>query len=188
MNSPPRSKTAPPLSKETQQRLSDFAALILEWNQRINLTGFRTIAEIEQVLIGECVQALPYLEIAGKTVLDFGSGAGIPGLVWAVCQPTVRLTSLEVRQKKVAFQKEAARELQIPSEIICGRFPEAVAGRKFDVIVSRAIRFSPTLWKDARGLLNAGGLIARFASHGDPEEGWESISISDRSALLISRA
>jgi 16S rRNA (guanine527-N7)-methyltransferase len=187
MDSPQPSKAALPLNNQTKEKLSRFAGLIHEWNRRINLTGFRTIPEIKEILIGEAIYALPHVKIAGKSVLDFGSGAGIPGLIWAVCEPTIRMTSLEIRQKKIAFQKEVARELQISAEIICGLFPGAVSGRKFDLIVSRAIRFSPKLWDEARHLLHTGGRIVRFAAPDSTESGWQTVRISDRSALLISK-
>ena len=104
------------IDEESRQKLSSFTDLLLEWNQRINLTGFRSRHEIEEILIGESILAsYAFLEISGKTILDFGSGAGIPGLVWALSDPTVLLTSVESTQKKVAFQKEVLRQTGIRS-------------------------------------------------------------------------
>src|SRR5262249_37074412 len=120
-----------------------------------------------------------------KSVLDFGSGAGIPGLVWAICVPSARVTSLEIRQKKVAFQKEAARTLGIQAEVIAGHFPEAVAGRKFDVIVTRAIRFSQGLWEEAEKLVSGKGILIRFGRPDDRIPGWESREICPGSAVLL---
>src|SRR5262245_31411036 len=149
------------------QNLQVFVSLILEWNSKINLTGFKIREEIEEILIGEAVFALKAVPVAGRSILDFGSGAGIPGLVWTLCNPTSKVTSVESRQKKVAFQKEVLRETQRVAEVIWGRFPEAVGGRHFDVVVTRAIRFSPALWLDAQKLLNPGGIMVRFGSHSD---------------------
>lgn len=187
MKSHRRWRDDPRLSESVLQKLSGFATLIQEWNGRINLTGFRTLEEIEDVLIGESLLALPFLPVDGKSVLDFGSGAGIPGLVWAITEPSARITSLEIRQKKIAFQKEVSRELGIQVEIVRGLFPDAVAGRRFDFIVSRAIRLSPSLWRQGSDLLSSGGALIRFGARDALEQGWESIPISDRSSLLISR-
>ena len=166
-------------------KLSLFADLILQWNPRINLTGFKTREPLEEVLLGEAILALPHLGLTGEQILDFGSGAGIPGLVWAICRPAIALTSLESRHKKVAFQKEAARVLSLQAEILAGRFPEQVAMRQFDVIVSRAIRFSPSLWNEAEMLLRAGGRLVRFMKAQEPPPGWATFSLSSRAALAV---
>lgn len=174
------------IDEKSRQKLNAFADLILEWNQRINLTGFQNRLEIEETLIGEAVLALRFFQVSGKSVLDFGSGAGIPGLVWALSDPTVFLTSVESTQKKVAFQKEVLRQTRTEAEILWGRFPDAVALRSFNIITSRAIRFSADLWDRARCLLSPGGRMVRFAARGVKQQGWERHSLSDRSDLLVS--
>jgi 16S rRNA (guanine527-N7)-methyltransferase len=139
---------------------------------------------METVLIGESILAAHALPLSGKEVLDFGSGAGIPGLVWAIYDSTVQITSLEIRARKIAFQKEVARNLDLYVEILLGRFPDAVERRKFDVITTRAVRVSPELWKNARVLLKSGGSLIQFAKSGARLEGWDSIPISNRSCIL----
>jgi len=174
------------ISSTAFEQLSSFVSLLLEWNRRINLTGFRAASEIENLLIEPCIAALEVLRFPGNAILDFGSGAGIPGLVWAACCPDLNVTSLEIRQKKVAFQKEVLRKTGIQAEIVAGRFPDAVMGRKFHVVATRAIRFSPGLWDCARSLLNPGGMMLRFASQASAEAGWQSVKIAEKSFLLFS--
>lgn len=174
------------LTEIAQSKLSSFVDLILEWNARINLTGYKDRDALEELLIGESVLALTGAKIAGKRILDFGSGAGIPGLVWAICEPAASIVSVEVRQKKIAFQKEAVRTLEVSAEIKRGTFPEAVESESFDIVVSRAIRFSPSLWKEAEAMLNPGGSLIRFVRlQAPPEEGWKRIPISKNSALMV---
>lgn len=185
MNSLQQWKDKGLLSDSAIDRLLVFADLIFQWNPKVNLTGYKKKEEIENLLLGESLAALPVLSLGSKDVLDFGSGAGVPGLVWAIAEPSARITSLEVRQKKVAFQKEATRSLGIDAEILLGRFPETVRERKFDVIVSRAIRFSPHLWKEGERLLKPDGLFVRFAARNQKEPEWRTIPISERSSLLI---
>ena len=173
------------ISGPALDKLILFADLILEWNPRINLTGFKSRNLVEELLLGEAVLALARLSPSGKRILDFGSGAGIPGLVWAICEPEMHLTSVEVRAKKVAFQKEVVRSTGLKAQILVGRFPQAVRGRSFDLIVSRAIRFDPSLWREAEMLLSEDGMLVRFAAAGAAEPEWNCIPISTRSSLLI---
>jgi 16S rRNA (guanine527-N7)-methyltransferase len=169
------------------QKLHIFVDLILEWNQRINLTGFHQQEEIEEILIGEALLALKFLWISGQSILDFGSGAGIPGIVWALCDPSANVTSIESRQKKVAFQKEVLRQTGATAEVIWGRFPEATPRREFDMIATRAIRISPVLWSDAKATLKSGGKLVRFGLATDPVgEEWSRYFLSNRSDLLVS--
>ncbi len=140
---------------------------------------------MEGLLIGESILAARAFPMSGKRVLDFGSGAGIPGLVWATYDPSIHLTSVEIREKKVAFQKEVVRKLQVKAEIIRGKFPESVSDRQFDVIATRAIRFSNQLWTQASLLLSPGGSLMHFANPDVEEKGWRSLPVSDRTSLLI---
>ncbi|MCI0615314.1 class I SAM-dependent methyltransferase [bacterium] len=179
------------LSPSSLEKLCAFTDLIVRWNSRINLTGYRTRQEIDDLLIGESVLAVLELQKmgifkAGTTILDFGSGAGIPGLVWAMLKLPIEITSLEIRQKKIAFQKEVVRELGLQARIILGKFPEAVAGERFDLIVSRAIRFDPKIWEKGRVLLNPSGHFVRFAAANLRETGWESHPVSEKTSLQIS--
>jgi 16S rRNA (guanine527-N7)-methyltransferase len=167
------------------QRLGRFVDLILEWNGKINLTGLRNRAEIEEILIGEAVLALQFIPISSREILDFGSGAGIPGLVWALCEPDARVTSLDSTQKKVAFQKDVLRETGGRAEILWGRFPKAVGGRHFDIVVSRALRFSPVHWEEAAKLLYSGGHLVRFTTPGPAQKNWTAYTLSERSNLLV---
>ena len=121
------------LSAASLEKLSAFTDLILHWNARMNLTGYRTRQEIDELLIGESILAvleLQKVEIVkgGTTILDFGSGAGIPGLVWAMLKLPIEITSLEIRQKKIAFQKEVVRKLGLQARVMLGKFPEDGSG------------------------------------------------------------
>ena len=183
-------KDSPLLSKNSLEKLDRFTKLILQWNAKINLTGFRDAKEVEDLLIGESVLAAESLQNLGWIrpgirVLDFGSGAGIPGMVWAALELPMQVTSLEIRQKKIAFQKEAARELGLKVKINAGRFPEAVGSNEFDLIVSRAIRYDPEIWNSGERCLSVSGSFVRFASANAQEDGWRTIPVSERSSLLV---
>lgn len=172
------------LSPEVHEKLSQFLDLLVEWNRRINLTGYKTREEMEELLVGESLLAAEILPLSGKSVLDVGSGAGIPGLIWATYDPTIRLTSVEAREKKVAFQKEAIRTLSIHAEVWKGIFPQIVEGRTFDLVTTRAVRFKKTFERQAGGVLSTGGMLVGFGKAGVDYPSWESQRLSLRTLLL----
>ena len=68
-----------------QQKLGDFAkflTLLKKWNQTYNLTAIRDIAEMIPLHLIDCISIIPYLK--GPKILDVGSGAGFPGIPWAL--------------------------------------------------------------------------------------------------------
>src|SRR5687768_12888200 len=97
------------LTQISYEKLTLFLDLLEEWNPKINLTGLRSRAEIEEILIGESILASRACPLTGRRVLDVGSGAGIPGIVWKLYDPSIDLTSVESRAKKIGFQKEVLR-------------------------------------------------------------------------------
>jgi 16S rRNA (guanine527-N7)-methyltransferase len=173
------------LEKGAYETLQRFLDLLIHWNSKINLTGLGSREAIEEILIEESVLAIRAFPMTGKRVLDFGSGAGIPGLIWAIVDPSLQLTSLEIRSKKVSFQKEVVRTLGLSMEVMQGRFPFAVRGRKFDIITTRAVAFDPGLVKSGLALLEPSGSLLRFASSSSQDNGWRVKPISDRSSLHI---
>ncbi len=97
---------------EQNKQFTDYISLIIRWNARTNLTSIRDETGIIQRHFVEsiaCAQALP----AGiQTLLDFGSGAGFPGIPIAICRPEIAVTLAESQNKKAAFLQEVTRVLE----------------------------------------------------------------------------
>ena len=100
-----------PLDPAQTERFEAYLSLILRWNARVNLTAIRDEDGILRRHFVEsiaCARALP----AGiATLLDFGSGAGFPGIPIALCRPEIAVTLAESQGKKAAFLREALRQL-----------------------------------------------------------------------------
>lgn len=89
-------------------RLADYVDVLLKWNKRTNLTGFRTPADI--ILHGLVDSLVPLLLLPPEGPrLDVGTGAGFPGLILAAAQPHCPWTLLEPRRKRASFLSEASR-------------------------------------------------------------------------------
>ena len=119
-------------------QLSIYLELILKWNARINLTAIRTPEEIVRRHFGESLFAGMRLG-ACQTLLDFGSGAGFPGLPIQLLRPDVAVTVAESRSRKAAFLHEATRSLNLSAEVWAGRVEAMPASRRFDTVALRAV-------------------------------------------------
>jgi 16S rRNA (guanine527-N7)-methyltransferase len=119
-----------------QEKLEAYLALLQKWNRVYNLTAIR---DVDQMVTHHLLDSLAVLSHLGnvRTLVDVGSGGGLPGLTFAICRPDLQVTSVEVSQKKAAFQQQAKIELGLANvSIHCGRI-EALTGT-FDAAISRA--------------------------------------------------
>lgn len=126
-------------------QLLDYLDLIAKWTKVYNLTAVRDPAEMMTHHLLDSLAAIAplrrHLQQAGLTpgacLLDVGSGAGLPGVVIAVCCPAVAVTCVDTVAKKVAFIKQAALALKLPKLTGLHARVETIT-QPFDVICSRA--------------------------------------------------
>ena len=124
-----------PLSDEQQLQLLYYLQQLLFWNKAYNLTA---IKDDQQALIKHIFDSLsivPFLP-AGD-LLDIGTGAGLPAMIVAICQPQRAVTALDSNQKKIRFIKQVASELGLKNLTPVASRIEAHAGT-YQVITSRA--------------------------------------------------
>jgi 16S rRNA (guanine527-N7)-methyltransferase len=122
-----------------QIQFQAYLELLLRWNERLSLTSIREPAEIIQRHFVECAFAARHIPLDTATLLDYGSGAGLPGIPFAICRPGIAVTLAEAHGRKASFLREAVRVLGISCEVLDGRV-EAIAGsRKFDAVSMRAV-------------------------------------------------
>ena len=119
-------------------KLLVYLELIMKWNARINLTGIRTPEEIVRRHFGESLLVGAHVGACG-TLLDFGSGAGFPGVPIQLLSPDVQVTLAESQGKKAAFLREVVRSLELHTEVWAGRVEAMPAARRFDAVVLRAV-------------------------------------------------
>ncbi len=120
-------------------QLSTYLDLLIKWNARTNLTAIREPEEIVQRHFGESLFAARHLDLNTPTLLDFGSGAGFPGLPIALLRPDIRVTLAESQNKKATFLREAVRTLNLPVEVWPGRVEAMPGARQFHTVALRAV-------------------------------------------------
>jgi 16S rRNA (guanine527-N7)-methyltransferase len=151
-----------PVSRETTARLDRFVALLVDWQRRTNLIAASTVPKIWTRHIADSLQLLG-LAPQAQTWVDFGSGAGFPGLPIACAMADrsgARVHLVESNAKKAAFLREAVRHTGAPAVVHAVRIADFVTGLQVpaDVVTARALASLAELLAAAYPLLRAGAL------------------------------
>lgn len=141
-----------------------YLDLLLKWNSRLNLTAIRDRESILRRHFVECVQCAQALPGSGSTLLDYGSGAGLPGIPVAICRPEIRVTLAESQGKKAAFLREAVRSLDLNAEVFDGRVEDMPSERMFDFVTLRAVDKMKDACRSGLTRVSSGGWIVVFAT------------------------
>ena len=164
--------------KEHQVRqLLDYLELIGKWTKVYNLTAVRDPAEMmTHHLLDSLAAVAPlqrYLKAAGleqgARLLDVGSGAGLPGVVIAVCCPTVAVTCVDTVSKKAAFIKQAALEIKLLNLNGLHARVENI-NEPFNVICSRAFASLPDFTRWSVGAISPAGVWMAMKGKNPAEE------------------
>lgn len=150
-------------------KLSDYLDLLLRWNARTNLTAIRDPEQIVQRHFGESLFTGTVLR--GKlspegTLLDFGSGAGFPGVPIQILMPGLSVCLGESQGKKASFLREAVRTLKLGAEVWAGRIEDMPEARKFDCVALRAVDNMKLAVSSASARVRTGGWMAILGAEG----------------------
>ena len=130
------------LSEGQRTQLADYLALLQKWNKVYNLTAVRDPAEMLTHHVLDCLAVVPPLlrHSQGQPIrlLDVGSGAGLPGVVVAICCPEISVTCVDTVSKKAAFIQQAAGALGLANLRGVHARVEEYKTEPFDVVTSRA--------------------------------------------------
>jgi 16S rRNA (guanine527-N7)-methyltransferase len=130
------------VSRETEARLGLYVELLRRWQKVKNLVAASTLDQIWSRHIADSVQLLE-LAPAARSFIDMGSGAGLPGLVLAIClaEQDGHVHLIEKDYRKAAFLREAARQTGAAAQIHCGRIETVLPTIPMvvDVVTARAL-------------------------------------------------
>lgn len=141
-----------PLDTATARQLLAYLDLLARWNRVYNLTAVRDAAEMGRLHLLDSLSVLaPLLRHAqgrALTLLDVGSGGGLPGVVLAIVRPDWSVICVDAVAKKARFVQQVALELALPRLQAIHTRVEALAPAQADVVISRAFASLPdfTAW------------------------------------------
>ncbi len=158
------------LSQLALERLVIYGNLLLKWNSRMNLTAIRDSKGILDRHIVESVVAAQFLPPGVATLLDFGSGAGLPGVPIAICREEIAVTLAESQSKKAAFLAEVSRSIGVAMAVHAGRVEALPVRVKFDVVALRAVDRMAEAVKVARSRVAGDGYLLLFVTEPTKDE------------------
>ena len=145
----------------TDAKLGRYLDLLLEANERMNLTRIRDRAEAETFHIGDALAVLPFLPEGEHALADVGSGGGVPGIPLAIARPDARVVLIESVGKKADFLRATKKRLGLKNlQVYAGRaeqYPDRSGA--FDVVTCRAVASMEKLLKWAKPLVKKGGVL-----------------------------
>ena len=184
-----------PLTSQEREAFARYLDLLMLWNRTHDLTACRTPGEVVTDLLRDSLLFLAVLPDLERIVaVDIGAGAGIPGIPLRLTLPSLELTLIESRRKRVSFLRAAQRELGLTDvRIMEGRAERIVSEHmdiigKYDVALSRGVAAGDLL-KFARPYLKPGGSVIAGGpprpgpvppSSGYSDVAWRQITIPPR--------
>lgn len=152
------------LSPQQANQLTQFYALVVEKNKIMNLT---TITDEDEFIVKHILDSglgVKFLQ-DNATVLDIGSGAGFPGIVLKILNPTLKITLLDSVRKKVDFLNEVIQKLNLKNIIAIHARVEDFAKENyesFDYVTSRAVAYLSTLLEYSLPFLKINGKMIAY--------------------------
>ncbi len=150
-----------PLPPQVAEKLIDYIGLLNHWNKVFNLTAIRDPSEMLSKHVLDSLAVLPHLGTAAS-LIDVGTGAGLPGLVLALCRPELRIVLNDCIGKKTRFLTQAKLVLGLANvEVVQQRIEEYRpikdgAAIYFDLVIARAYASSDSIVSGTRHLHHRG--------------------------------
>lgn len=154
------------LSEAQLEQFMTYLSLLLEWNEKMNLTAITEHRDVVLKHFADCLSLVPQVEWkAGMQVIDVGTGAGFPGIPVKIACPEVEMTLLDSLQKRIGFLQEVGSQLQLDGvNYVHSRAEDGgqnpLYREKFDLCVSRAVANLAVLAEYCLPFIKVGGRLA----------------------------
>ncbi|MBQ9083297.1 MAG: 16S rRNA (guanine(527)-N(7))-methyltransferase RsmG [Clostridia bacterium] len=152
-----------------------YATLLVEWNQKMNLTA---ITDPEGIVVKHFLDSLSFLRYVkppkNASLIDVGTGAGFPAVVLKIARPDLRITLLDSLNKRLLFLQEVSRQLHLPMTTVHARAEEGGRNpqlrQKFDFATARAVAALPVLSEYCLPFVKKGGAFVAMKGPGGETE------------------
>ena len=160
-------------------KLLIYKELLIKWNNSFNLTSVKNTEIVTHHFL-DCLAVIPFIK--SSTLLDVGTGAGLPGIVIAIVNPDIKVSLIDKVGKKITFIKRIIAELDIKNiETYHDRVELLTSEEKYDGIISRAFSNMEVFIKSTKHLIKTQGVWYGMKSKKILDD--EMININDPWAL-----
>ena len=160
-------------------KLLIYKELLIKWNNSFNLTSVKNTEIVTHHFL-DCLAVIPFIN--SSTLLDVGTGAGLPGIVIAIVNPDIKVSLIDKVGKKITFIKRIIAELDIKNiETYHDRVELLTSEEKYDGIISRAFSNMEVFIKSTKHLIKTQGVWYGMKSKKILDD--EMININDPWAL-----
>ena len=162
-----------PLDDVALKRLEKYADLLVEWNEKINLTAIVDPEGIAVKHFLDCLMIFKYIDIPkGASVIDIGTGAGFPGVVIKIARPDIKLTLMDSLQKRINFLDTLCSELGLEVTTVHSRAEDITQKQRegYDFAVARAVANMRVLTEYCLPYVKVGGSFVAMKGSTAAEE------------------
>lgn len=177
------------LPGETCRKLCDFGAAMVKQNEVMNLTGITDDEGVAKLHLLDSLTVAASLDLAGKSLIDVGCGAGFPGVPLAIACPDTQVTLLDSLGKRMKWLETVLPELGISAQCVTARAEEAVEScrESYDVATSRAVARLPILLELTAAFVRVGGYVVALKGSAAREELEESKNAIKKLGLQVEK-
>lgn len=178
------------LPEQRQETLCAFARAMVEKNQVMNLTAITEPVAVAKLHLLDSLTVLSAVDIAGKSVIDVGCGAGFPGVPLAIACPEAEITLLDSLGKRIKWLEELLPQLGVNAKCVIARAEEAVANcrEQYDIATSRAVARLNILLELTAPFVKVGGAVVAMKGAAAQQELEEAKNAVCRLGLKLEKA
>lgn len=163
------------LDADKAPQLARYGQLLLEKNQVMNLTAITEHGQVARLHMLDCAALLTHVDLKEKSLIDVGTGAGFPGMVLKIMEPSLKLTLLDSLEKRLTWLAEVCEELGITNvHFVHARAEEQALvpdfREQFDIATARAVASMNTLSEICLPYVKVGGRFLAMKSVDSNEE------------------
>lgn len=165
------------ISDEQKAQFVAYLNLIFEKNKVMNLTSITDMEEAIDKHLFDCLLPLKIIPQGVKEILDVGSGAGFPGIVWAIALPNTKITLIDATKKKCDFLNEVVTALNLKNvRILNLRAEDYKQKEKYDLVTARAVSSLPILLEITAPFCKVNGYVLALKGKNGRNELEESLN------------